>query len=379
MLATAQVKTDRIVPAAAVAAAAWRLAEAETYPRPGPPVANLEIVPERFARRIREKWHEPGQAAPEVVLYRLDDAVLFGQGNVCTADGRLVEESLFNLYPQQIEERIARMDALGADPPALRVDEPLVVLGRAGGANYGHWLVESLPLVPLIEASAAAAAEGLRPGAVRFAVNGTAAGAMAGVYRAALGAFGHGGDALFAHAGEPVHCRRLYIASAVSTHNHMKHPALIRGLEQLPGRLGVAPSSGARLYVGRPGGEKRRLVNADAVEPMFGERGFTVVHPGELSFADQVGLFAGAQAIAGISGAGLTNAVFAPRGTPMIWMGPAVGLELYFWDICCLKQQPYTAVFGEVSTAVRSIGGGHDDFAVDPDLVAAALAGLDNG
>ena len=55
----------------------------------------------------------------------------------------------------------------------------------------------------------------------------------------------------------------------------------------------------------------RPCSNVAEVERFFGDRGFTVVAPEELTFAQQVATFAGARVIAGFGGAGMFNLAYA--------------------------------------------------------------------
>lgn len=80
--------------------------------------------------------------------------------------------------------------------------------------------------------------------------------------------------------------------------------------EQLKGRAGTR-----RLWVSRTrrrGFGQRRLLNEESIEAEFLARGFERVLPETLSFREQVDLFAQAEIIAGASGAGMANMIFAP-------------------------------------------------------------------
>lgn len=82
-----------------------------------------------------------------------------------------------------------------------------------------------------------------------------------------------------------------------------------------------------RVYLSRRGVRSKRHA---ILKPLQIERaamlaGYTVVRPAELSFPDQVRLFAGARIIAGEYGSALHNAIFADQGTTIIdlnWINP---------------------------------------------------------
>jgi capsular polysaccharide biosynthesis protein len=89
-------------------------------------------------------------------------------------------------------------------------------------------------------------------------------------------------------------------------------------------RQSVAPaaSTPARLYVARTDAEHRKMRNEDALIAELVKRGFEIVVPGSLSFADQVRLFRGASLVVGPHGAGMTNIVFCEAGTVVYELVP---------------------------------------------------------
>lgn len=74
------------------------------------------------------------------------------------------------------------------------------------------------------------------------------------------------------------------------------------------------PQRSRLIYITRPKGSMRPFIGGEEVERFFAEQGFEIVDTSGMSAADQVRLFARARCIAGPSGAGLANLVFAPPG-----------------------------------------------------------------
>lgn len=72
--------------------------------------------------------------------------------------------------------------------------------------------------------------------------------------------------------------------------------------------------TGKRIYVSRERSRFRRLANEEALAPVLARHGFASMRFEELSFGGQVALVAGAEAICGPHGAGLTNMLFMPPG-----------------------------------------------------------------
>jgi capsular polysaccharide biosynthesis protein len=86
---------------------------------------------------------------------------------------------------------------------------------------------------------------------------------------------------------------------------------------------GQARNGPRRIYVARTDASRRRMVAEDDLIRILLARGFHIVTPGVLSFAEQVRLFAGANLVVGIHGAGLTNIVFCHPGTLVYEILPA--------------------------------------------------------
>lgn len=72
-----------------------------------------------------------------------------------------------------------------------------------------------------------------------------------------------------------------------------------------------------KLYVQRRG-QSRGLLNENEVSSFMSDRGWTPIDPGQLTFAQQVSLFAGARAICGVHGAALTNIVWCASGCEVV-------------------------------------------------------------
>ena len=78
--------------------------------------------------------------------------------------------------------------------------------------------------------------------------------------------------------------------------------------------LGFTTSKGFRkLYISRKQSDYRRLLNLEEIERFMVQRGFEIVFPEALTFANQVKLFSQAQLVVGQSGAGITNLMFCPE------------------------------------------------------------------
>jgi hypothetical protein len=84
-------------------------------------------------------------------------------------------------------------------------------------------------------------------------------------------------------------------------------------------------SASERIFVSRRSittkvydGLYRALINEDELVEALAARGFLIVEPEFLSFADQVALFRRAKAVVGLGGAGMFNVIFCQPGTKIV-------------------------------------------------------------
>jgi Glycosyltransferase 61 len=78
------------------------------------------------------------------------------------------------------------------------------------------------------------------------------------------------------------------------------------------------PKQGTRLYISRAGASYRKVVNESQVIDRLLGKGFTVVYPEQLSFEEQVRLFASAEIVVGLTGAAFNNMMFMHSGYPVV-------------------------------------------------------------
>ena len=106
--------------------------------------------------------------------------------------------------------------------------------------------------------------------------------------------------------------------------------------------LSINGNMSRKLFLSRQNCWNHRLVNANNVEQIFKEHGFEIIYPEIMSFKDQLKVFSEAEFIAGTSGAGFTNILFANKNAKIICIAPKdVKLSCYANIAGVLGQQCY--------------------------------------
>jgi hypothetical protein len=132
-----------------------------------------------------------------------------------------------------------------------------------------------------------------------------------------------------------------------------------------PGTYDGRPVPGERILVSRDDSakDKRSVVNERELAEALGELGFRRHVLGELSVAEQIRLFAGAEAVVSPHGAGLANLVYARRAAVIELFGER--LKPTFFRVARLLGHPYRYVLCDSA-------GSRDSLRADPKTVLQA-------
>lgn len=231
------------------------------------------------------------------------------------------------------------------------VEGPVVpLLGWGADENYGHWLLDVLPRLELLgdDPDVVYAVSDPVPPWQRAALD------LLGIPSARVRPLVPG----WHRVGEAVVC----VAAERSTVPHRAHLLDLR--TRLLDAAGAGPAPPARIFVSRAR-SRRPLANEAELLPVLSSFGFDVVFPEELSFADQIRLFARAEAVAGLNGTGMLNELFCPSGAAIIEL-----LHPHYWhhDACRLA-----ALLGHVHWSVLADDAGGLASRVDPVKVERIL------
>jgi hypothetical protein len=129
-----------------------------------------------------------------------------------------------------------------------------------------------------------------------------------------------------------------------------------------------------RIYISRANALCRKIENEDSLLPLLDKYGFTVLHSEKLSVREQIEMFADAEAVVGLHGAGLVNCVFCPPHASVLELYPQYYHDAGHRLLLAALNLRYFYMVGETSdTSVPPI---QENVVIDPDKFEAALETL---
>ncbi|MEO0469435.1 MAG: glycosyltransferase family 61 protein [Bacteroidota bacterium] len=107
------------------------------------------------------------------------------------------------------------------------------------------------------------------------------------------------------------------------------------------------PDLPKRIYISRAGAKFRQLTNRPAVEALVEASGFAVIRLEDLPLADQIALFAQAEAVVAPHGAGLTHLSWCRPGTKVIEFFSPYFQNLCYYALADMAGLDYYYLMGE--------------------------------
>ena len=196
----------------------------------------------------------------------------------------------------------------------VTIDEPVLMITGAGNPTYGHWILDFLPrlviarrlLGPVLDALPILLPSGTPTWVPRMLK------AYCGIESDQFRNYSESDDTVF--------CRQLCLPSFAHNGDYSLHE-LVR---EFYGALGAFPEPAAKRRIclsRRSFSEGRLFVARELLERIALSRGYEIVRPEELTFADQASLYRSASCIVGEAGSGLHGSVFSQAGTIVASVG----------------------------------------------------------
>jgi capsular polysaccharide biosynthesis protein len=219
------------------------------------------------------------------------------------------------MHTTELGRRFASVDVDLDSAPVL--EGTYFYLDNEVRGHFGHALTEQVSLLWALDAARRHA--GGYAGGLKAVLSVRGGRHLHAFERELFAAAGFGSDDLVV-LERPTRVERLLAATPSLSMPEYVHPLVARPWAEIGDALARKAThefEHDRIFVGRRVA-KRSCRNADEVEALFTERGFTVVYPEDYTLPDQVALFRRAEVIAGYAGSGLFQMCFVPEPRTVI-------------------------------------------------------------
>lgn len=324
--------------------------DSPAFESPAPTVRHIDLIPKEVRNAMRGAWDTRLFPAHSISVDKVFDVFVTAEGLVFTKDDKLISETVTQHSPAEIERAFAHLKSL---KDIREIETSCLLMRKRGDHNYGHWLIELLPKLAIARMSCH--------------VHGLAIPNINGPIRSIIKdslalADQKGGTARFEIAAdEAVFFKELVIVSGATQHGSYMSPLMIAEINRIS--KNIAGRKTKRIFVSRRGAP-RNLANQDAVERALRGIRFDIVHPGGLSFFEQISTFKDASTVVGVMGAGMTNIAFAQTGARILNLSPATMPDTFFYLISTHKKHDYREVRGR---NVSSSNSWDEPFTIDVD------------
>lgn len=140
----------------------------------------------------------------------------------------------------------------------------------------------------------------------------------------------------------------------------------------LPGRDTTLRAPG-RIFISRSKASSRRITNENEVIRCLEPYGFVPVCLEDWTVAQQIQLFASAEAIVSPHGAGLSNLAFCMKGTVVVEIFHRRHVVPTYWMISNHSKLDYYMMYGQADETLQDRFSGFADLSVDLDLLKQTL------
>lgn len=138
--------------------------------------------------------------------------------------------------------------------------------------------------------------------------------------------------------------------TAISQHNKKKSAVIVDFIDILITHYEKSKyrnGTPEKLYLYRPAGHVRSIINQDQIHQVALDCGFTPLDMSGVPFKDQIMRVRTATHIVGDHGAALTNMVFAESDCKIGMIDPGL-YDFFFWDLACIKRQNFNWYFNDL-------------------------------
>lgn len=273
---------------------------------------------------------------PEQSVCRLPNGRIWGPtGAVISEDNVLIEDLSIAWHQEQKSKGQHPIFVNWRYHPVHRLSGTTAVLTTDGANLYYHWLFQLLPRVDLLERA------GYGPDRIdHYLVNR----AIHPYELDSLIRLGIRPEQLIETRVHPHVQAETLLAPTIPLHGSQFSKPLVdfarTRLAGLPPAAECTPGK-RRIYLTRHGAGYRHVINEAEVRECVQARGFELVAPEELSFAEQIQLMTEAGVVLGPHGGGMSNTVFCAPGTRVAEIFAEEYVAPWFWFLASMTGVEY--------------------------------------
>ena len=310
-----------------------------------------QIYPESTVNRTLPKtldseiqWQfllDYGSTAEAAFVAQIHQGRFWGNSAVLTTDNKLLADvsPAFKIDPRKTPRKHPVFWKEISTPK--KISGNVGVLSAPGGNTYFHWMVDVLPRLHLLRKWEKAGRK-----IDKFIVNGTSK----SFQKQTLEKLGISENQLIDGTAHPHLMADNLIVPSFPRHNTCLIAAWVFQYirDEFINKQALDDQvNSPYVYISRSRADRRQILNEtdllDALKPY----GFQPFFLEELSFSEQVSLFATAKCIVAPHGAGLTNLIFSSPGTKVVEIYSPNYVSVSYWNICSQLGLDYYYLFGE--------------------------------
>lgn len=267
------------------------------------------VFPDLQRDRSRNPFLDARLPAAAARLYWLRNVLLDRRHMVLLHQGRIIAQTNYLQDPAALAGLRVRV----ADVVRIEPTFPTVLCFDHWHVNFYHWLVHTMPAVHLTM-------QRHPGGGVRLVLPSLLAWQKESLDLAGAGQLP---TCTTADDGQYFFTELAYLDITAGSLDYALSPLSQAACARLSAAVPDRGGDPLRIYIDRTWTVHRRLVNEPALIDALRTRGFVIVQPETLSFADQIDLFRRAAMVVGTLGAGLANIAFCRPGTVIYEIVPA--------------------------------------------------------
>lgn len=299
-----------------------------------PDIVHAERIPASVAEACAA--HRQRVFAPRPVsVWLLRDVFVAGEGLVFDSSGALFGLSVTQHGAADIEWASEQVRAAIRGAAVPQHDVPLVLGKKRGAGNYGHWLMEMLPMLHLVM-------DRLRGAELGVLLHDVSDPQLGEVIQSSLRRLDIADARVRVSGYWPVRVRSLILVDGLTLHGTYMSPLL----RECHARLlhGVVGNGHERVFLARGAGTRRNFTDPAHIEALAQEQGYQVLRPAGATLLEQIASIRDARVVAGAMGAAMTSMAFARLPAQALLFSGEAMPDTFFWFVANLFGHRYREI-----------------------------------